>query len=253
MSSPATPLPAVVYPALPPSPSNDFITKVAPVACGSRGYIVRRLLVALSSALSNPPPTTSRPMRIPPRAEQIFKEASPATIAILHFRGQGVFQSMVSQVIREAVPYPLNSNFTITAIRDFVKSEHGLGVIMRRLSPGNSTVLFTVVLGVLKAMSRAVCLTWLRMVLRPALSALSVEGVQILATVPDAAAGAHKVARDKTAVILNAIATLHSEAMKHLPGDEPVPATAEHRRWIKPLPRHRLRLPLEDNTNTPLS
>ncbi|KAJ7665303.1 hypothetical protein DFH06DRAFT_1470593 [Mycena polygramma] len=250
-------MPAKSQPASSLPPSAVFISRLVR-GCGHRGPLLHRLLVKVDAAIATPPSARGRPMQIPEAARRTLHDASPNDIAVFHFRGEGAFQAMMSQLIRSALPYPLNNSFAITTIRDYLKSEFGLGVLMSHLTAldGHFTASFYAVLGSLQAVSRAVCFTWLRMVLREVLSALAEEGADILLTVPYAILGATDYANDETDALIATMKYMHIVLkVDRLPVDEALAST--YRRRILPLPRKPANLPtpppapLRNITNAP--
>ncbi|KAJ6601271.1 hypothetical protein DFH09DRAFT_1127327 [Mycena vulgaris] len=167
-----------------PSPSTILATKLA--GEGSRGESVRRLLASLNQSMSQATSSpTGRAHTVPIIAQNLIRSASVSELSVLASRGSGLFYSMTAQLIRHTIPHPIGDQFSITSVRSFLRSSHGVEVLLRRLwveIPTGSPImhLFCAVLGVLRGVSRAVCKTWLRVVLRNVLSALKVEGSSIL-------------------------------------------------------------------------
>ncbi|KAJ7601333.1 hypothetical protein DFH06DRAFT_1410009, partial [Mycena polygramma] len=188
-------MPAKSQPASSLPPSAVFISRLVR-GCGHRGPLLHRLLVKAHAD------TRSRPAGP-------CTDASPNDIAVFHFRGEGAFQAMMSQLIRSALPYPLNNSFAITTIRDYLKSEFGLGVLMSHLT----------------ALDGHFTASFLRGPRQPS------GGVA-----PYAILGATDYANDETDALIATMKYMHIVLKgDRLPVDEALAST--YRRRILPLPR----------------
>ncbi|KAJ7123209.1 hypothetical protein C8R46DRAFT_1253306 [Mycena filopes] len=221
--------------------SLTFVNKLA--QAGSRRSAVHSCLLAFGTALSSPPPKLRC---VPTIAQRVLRDSNPAELSSHAFRGSGAFRSIGAHLIRQAVPHPLNDQFCITALRDYLQSEHGIGRVMASLAPevGIDPQKFLIVLGVLRGVSRAVCRSWLRLVIQHALSALTDEANKILAASPRPRKQ-HAASTGPTPELLARIENMHASGVSSLPRD--AKKTAQYRRQL--LARMRPAFPLENITN----
>ncbi|KAJ7508552.1 hypothetical protein B0H11DRAFT_2184998 [Mycena galericulata] len=208
--------------------------------------VVRQLLLAFSNALSRPDPKFRR-RQLPAVVVRNLSDASPRQLSVLEFIGSGLFYAATARLIRNAVPFPLNTRFCITAVRSFLGSEHGVGVVLQQLSsPDTSIKTFYIVLGVLKGISREVAVAWLGAVLREALTALSKEGELLLSTQPELALFDQATPSDPVGKLISKVMEMRLVfGLERLPRQVTPPST----RNIKPMPRRSIAQPVQDETN----